>query len=347
MGKYSIDAFETHPLVKWRPVVTRPVERAFRLLELRQSELEPKSGELLAPPAVEGETVILLLRLDGKRGLADACGFVRRMGSCYAGGKELAAVVMAMGSFAGVAREQLVLAYARGFEKTFLLAEPGSGVAELCRRIGISFGLWLELERGILPLRRGIGLENLGRVWEKCPVYLRAGRALTEKELDAARRWHISGADAALPVGGTMTLRRVMFPRELTAGGPMPLRLWWQNIGTAPLYEKVCLKMELRGRENSHPIDAPGKMDHPGVGDSTMNLLAKIPEVPCGNYELWCGLKSGERFLPLAVDAAEQGGMYRLGDVTLDDVPRPYLATMWEVQYADGYYPLEDPAQPE
>ena len=83
------------------------------------------------------------------------------------------------------------------------------------------------------------------------------------------------------------------------------------------------------------------------MGDSTMNLLAKLPQVPCGTYELWIGLKAGEKSLPLAMEAQEDGGLYRVGDVTLDEASRPYLATMWEEQYADGYYPLEDPAQPE
>ena len=345
MGKYSIDAFEVHPLVKLRPVTTKPGTTSFQLLELHQAELE--KAELLAPPAADGENVILLLHLDEKSDLSDACGFIRRMGSCYEGGKGFAAVVMAMGTFDGVAREQLVKAYAQGFAAAILLAEPGNGVAEICRRMGVPFGLWLELERGILPLRRSIGQENLARVWEKYPVYLHAGKNLTEEELDAARRWHISAADVALPYGGWMTLRRMMFPEGLTTGGLMPLRLWWQNIGTAPIYENVQLQLELRCDGNRHEIDAPCMLEHPGVGDSTMNLLAKLPEVSCGTYELWVGLKAGEKSLPLAMEAQEDGGLYRVGDVTLDEESRPYLATMWEEQYADGYYPLEDPAQPE
>ena len=345
MGKYSIDAFEVHPLVKLRPVTTKPGATSFRLLELRQAELE--KVELLAPPAVVGDQVILLLHLDEKRDLSDACGFIRRMGSCYNGGKGFAAVVMAMGAFDGVAREQLVKAYAQGFDETSLLAEPGTGVAEICRRMGVPFGLWLELDRGILPLRRSIGQENLARIWENYPVYLRAGRELTEEALDAARRWHISGADVALPYGGWMTLRRMMFPKGLTAGGFMPLRLWWQNIGTAPIYETVQLQMELRCVDKRYEIEVPAILECPGVGDSTMNLLAELPEVPCGTYELWIGLKAGEKSLPLAMEAQEDKGMYHVGQVALDDVSRPYLATMWEEQYADGYYPLEDPAQPE
>ena len=345
MGKYSIDAFEVHPLVKLRPVTTKPGVTSFQLLELRQAELE--KAELLAPPAVAGGKVILLLHLDEKSDLSDACGFIRRMGSCYEGGKGFAAVVMAMGTFDGVAREQLVKAYAQGFDATFLLAEPGNGVAEICRRMGVPFGLWLELDRGILPLRRSIGQENLARVWEEYPVYLHAGRNLTEEELDAARRWHISAADVARPYSGWMTLRRMMFPKDLTTGGLMPLRLWWQNIGTAPIYESVQLRLELRWDGNRYEIEAPATLDRPGVGDSTMNLLAKLPEVPCGTYELWIGLKAGEKALPLTMEAQENGGLYQVGDVILDDVSRPYLATMWEEQYADGYYPLEDPAQPE
>ena len=347
MGKYSIDAFEVHPLIKLRPVMTAPLLRSYRLYELYQSALEPKCGELLDPPPVEGENVILLLHPDEKRDLADVCGFIRRMGSCYNGGRGFAAVVMEMGPFTGVAREQLVQAYRQGFDETFLLLKPGSGLAEVCRRLGIPFGLWLELERGILPLRRAIGQENLARVWENAPVYLRADRKLTEAELDAARRWHISGADVLLPVGVQMTLRRMMFPEALTTGGLMPLRLWWQNVGTAPIYEAVQLHLELRSGEAHYQIDAPGVLDRPGIGDSTMNLTAKLPQVPCGRYELWCGLKAGKKFLLLAMEAQENGGLYRVGEVTLDDVSRPYLATMWDEQYADGYYPLEDPAQPE
>ena len=345
MGKYSIDAFEVHPLVKLRPVTTKPGVTRFQLMELHQAELETE--ELPVPPAVDGENVILLLHLDEKSDLPDACGFIRRMGSCYKGGKGVAAVVMAMGHFNGVAQEQLVRAYAQGFDETFLLAAPGSGLAEVCRRMDIPFGLWLELGRGILPLRRSIGQENVARVWGKCPVYLHAGRELTEEELDAACRWHISGADVPLTCGGCLTLRRMMFPNGLTTDGLMPLRLWWQNIGTAPIYETVRLQLELRSGDERYEIEAPGALDHPGVGDSTMNLLAKLPQVPCGTYELWIGLEAGKKYLPLAMEAAEDKGMYHVGQVTLDAESRPYLAAMWEEQYADGYYPLEDPAQPE
>ena len=346
MGKYSIDAFEVHPLVKLRPLVTKPEEHAYQLLELHQSELEPGSGAFLAPPAAEGEQVVLLLHLDEKQDLTDACGFIRRMGRCYEGGKALAGVVVTGGAFAGAILDQLVQAYRQGFENTFLLAEPGTALAECCARMGVPFGLWLELDRGILPLRRETARSGLARNWEKYPVYIHSGRELTPEERDAAHRWHASGADVPALLGPRMTLRRLMFPRDLTAGGPMPLRLWWQNLGTAPMYREAEVCLELHDGEERFPIGVPEAMFRPGMGDSTVNTTARLPEV-CGTFDLRCGLRSRGKMWKLCMEAPEEDGMYTVGQVTLDDVPRPWLAAMWEENYADGYYPLEDPAQPE
>ena len=47
------------------------------------------------------------------------------------------------------------------------------------------------------------------------------------------------------------------------------------------------------------------------------------------------------------MDVPGTDGLYAIGTVHLDHTSRPYLRTMWQEQYADGYYPLEDPAEPE
>lgn len=347
MGKYSIDAFERYPLVKIRPRVTRMAASNYRLLTLSWAALETEDGQLRLPGEIGEGTVILRLNLDRPGDVDDACGFVRRMGSFYRGGKDFAGVVLSAGIYTSVALGQLVLSFAQGFESACLLAEPGTELMAACRKQHIKTGLWLDLNRGILNLRRAIAEENLQRTWRDTPVYLYADRDLTEEELDAAIRWHASGINMKASVGPCMTLRRMMFPEGLTSGGPMPLRLWWQNIGTAPIYERAEVKLELRSGEKRYEIAAEGLMDRPDIGDSTLNLTARLPEVACGSYGLWCGLKVGEQFLPLAMEAVENGGMYHVGDVTLDGESRPYLQTMWEEQYADGYYPLEDPAQPE
>ena len=345
MGKYSLDAFEAHPLVKLRPVMTEPDLSGYRLLELRRSELEPESGMLLPPPEIGEGRVLLRLQLNAADDISDACGFIRRMGSCYHGGTALAGVVMTAGAFSGTALIQLAWAYRQGFASTVLLAEPDAELMDICRREGIQTGLWLPIVRGILPLRRAIGEKKLQRVWRETPVYLWTGGPLASEELDAARRWHVSGANVPAPLGARMTLRRMMFPRDLTSGDIMPLRMWWQNIGTAPVYEDVRVRLVLRNGTEAFAVSVPGTMS-PGLGDTTFNTTALLPQVPCGTYGLWVGLETDRGSLTLAMDAPAEDGLYHIGEITLDDVPRPYLRTMWEDQYADGYYPLEDPAQP-
>lgn len=345
MGKYSLDAFEVHPLVKLRPSVTEPERSCYRLLELSRSELEPESG-MLQPPEIGAGPVLLRLRWDTADDISDVCGFIWRMGSCYAGGKALDGVVMTPGAFRGSALEQLVDAYRQGFESTFLLAQPGTELMDLCRRANVPAGLWLPLSEGILNLRRSIAKSHLARNWEKCPVYLYSEGELSAQELDAARRWHCSGANVMAPLGARMTLRRLMFPRDLTSGGVMPLRMWWQNIGTAPMYRDVRVRLMLRNGKEQVAVSVPGTM-RPGLGDTTFNTTVRLPKAPCSTYDLWVGLETDRGMLPLAMDAPTENGIYHIGEITLDDVPRPYLSTMWEDQYADGYYPLEDPAQPE
>lgn len=345
MGKYSLDAFEAHPLVKLRPSVTEPECSCYRLLELSRSELEPESG-MLPPPEIGDDRVLLCLRWDKADDISDVCGFIRRMGSCYAGGKALAGVVVTPGAFRGSALEQLMHAYRQGFDATFLLAQPGTEWMDICRREGIPAGLWLPLSEGILNLRRSVAKSHLARNWESCPVYLYSEGELSAEELDAARRWHCSGANIMAPLGAQMTLRRMMFPRDLTSGGIMPLRMWWQNIGTAPMYEAARVRLVLKNGEEQFAATVPGTMC-PSLGDTTFNTTALLPQIPCGTYSLWVGLGTDRDFLPLAMDAPIKNGLYHIGEITLDDVPRPYLSTMWETQYADGYYPLEDPAQPE
>lgn len=345
MGKFSLDAFEVHPLVKLRPSMTEPERGCYRLMELSRSELEPESGMRL-PPEIGDGRVLLCLQWDTLDDISDVCGFVRRMGSCYAGGKAFAGVVMAPGAFRGSTVAQLVHAYRQGFDTTVLLAEPGTEMMDLCRREGLPVGLWLPLSKGILPLRRSIAKSYLARNWESCPVYIYSDGELSAEELDAARRWHCSGANVMAPLGAQMTLRRMMFPRDLTSGGIMPLRMWWQNIGTAPMYHEVRVRLILQNGKEWFPVTVTGMMQ-PGLGDTTFNTTALLPQISCGTYSLWVGLETDAGPLPLMMDAPMKSGLYHIGEITLDDVPRPYLGTMWKDQYADGYYPLEDPAQPE
>ncbi len=342
MGKYSLDAFERYPLVKLRPAMAKPHLDCCRVLELSADPVE--AAEL---PELGMGTVLLRIWLNQRANPMEIREFLRKIGNHYSGAKGLAGVVLESGNCAGEELDQLIPFWRQSFDDAVLLVQPGTAMAEACRRQGMETGLWLTMEKGILPLRRAIGEGNLARQWETCPVYLYTEKDLSPVELDAARRWHASGANVQSPLGARMTLRRMMFPKELTSGGRMPLRMWWQNLGTAPLYQETKVLLELRTGEARFQIPISQSMHRMKIGDTTLNVTAELPAVPCGGYELWCGLESGGKMLPLSMEVEAQDGMYKIGTLTLDNVLRPYLKTMWEEQYADGYYPLEDPAQPE
>lgn len=346
MGKYSIDSFEPYALMKLRPQMKAPGCGNYRLLEVSQAELEPEKGVRLAPPAIPEGKVLLRLALDPAADAFDVSGFIRRIGAAYNGGQELAGVVVTAGEITGAGLVQVARAYQRGFDNTYLLVEPGTELMEACMKEGVVPGLWLPLCKGILNLRLAIAKAGLERGWEKRPVFVYAGRELCCKELEAATRWHASGADVPAPLGAVMTIRRVMFPRDLTSGGVMPLRLWWQNLGTSPLYREAKAIFALGEGDARYPIGIPEALGMPGTGDLTYNCNAQLPKLPSGTYTLWCGMEANGKLLPLSVEAPEKDGLYQIGEVTLDEEERPYLDRLWVDYYPDAYYPLEDPKEP-
>jgi len=346
MGKYSIDSFEPYTLMKLRPAMKAPGCGSYTLLEVSQAELEPEKGVRLAPPAAPEGKVLLRMTFDSAADANDVSGFIRRMGTFYQGGKNLAGVVLTAGNCTGSGLFEMVRAYSRAFESTFLLAEPGTELMEQCLKAHVPVGLWLPLCKGILNLRLSIAKAGLERGWEERPVFVYAGRELTCEEKEAARRWHASGADVCAKLGAEMTLRRLMFPKDLTTGGVMPVRLWWQNLGTSPLYREAKNVLVLGQGEERYPICIPGSMGKPGTGDATFNANARLPKLPAGTYTLWCGLEVEGKRIPLAMDAPCKDNLYQVGEVTLDETERPYLERLWVDYYPDAYYPLEDPKEP-
>lgn len=341
MGKYSIDAFEQHALVKLRPQSVPMPCKNYVLISLRQSAQDTPCLPQTASP------LLLQIILDAAKDLQETAAFIRHVGMQYCGGAALSGVVVDHGTFSGAALHELAAAYIQGFESTVLLSRPDSVFTSVLVQNGAAPGLWLDMSCGILPLRLAVAEHNLQRTWRDRPVYVYNDSPLNEAQLDAAVRWHACGANFPASLGPQLTLRRVMFPQGLTSGGPMPLRMWWQNIGTSPLYQPAEVRLELRCETSTARIVLDGLLSDCPVGDTMLNTTADLPQLPAGEYELWCGLFAKGQPLSVAIDAPCCDGMYPIGALNLDDNPRPYLADMWLQQYADGYYPLEDPAQPE
>ena len=252
------------------------------------------------------------------------------------------AVVASGCGFPEAALPAIAKAYLQGFPGIPLLSAPDDPLMAYLP----DAGLWLEPDWGILPLRLAIARNRLERRWRQHPVYARTASPLTEEVRQALARWHCTACNMPGPWGPQMTLRRLMFPRDLTAGAEAPFRMWWQNLGTAPLYgpANALLFLEKNGRlfplTGNMPVECH-------LGDTTCNPLLTLPELPDGEYALLCALEFGGKRLPLSMKVPNRDGLYSIGAVHLDHIPRPYLRTMWQAQYADGYYPLEDPAAPE
>lgn len=327
MGKYALDAFEAHPLTKLRPPMAAPGSSSFTLVS--------------APAEIQGDSPALL-RPALPDSLETACALLARMAETLPHSPKPIAVAATGRSFPEEALPRLAQAYIQSFPGMALLAAPDDPLMPHLPEAG----LWLEADRGILPLRLAIARNHLERRWRQHPVYAWTEQPLTEEVLQALTRWHCTACNLPGPFGPQMTLRRLMFPRALTAGAQAPFRMWWQNLGTAPIYGPAAALLVLEKDGTRFPLDGDAPIEC-RLGDATCNPTLTLPDLPDGEYPLLCALEADGRRLPLSMEVPSKDGLYTVGTVRLDHTPRPYLQTMWQAQYADGYYPLEDPAAPE
>lgn len=343
MNPYSLDYFEqTLPVDKIRPPYQKPCADGPRLAVCdvaqsgwdRAAPIPPKGSiALLAPHPASGSD-----RIEADR-------FLRRLGACTQGGRGFAGVLLDADDGAA-----LLPAWRRAFDAVPLIvrADRPRQITAL-RREGVSFGLLLDAADGTLPVRRWLARQELSSVWQTSPVFLLAkgcpddaptlGRAL--------EGWHALAADVPGAVPGALLVRRVTYPKALSTGGAFPVRLWLQNTGNTPVYPLSGLQLMLRGSKECRRIPLRMAARSWPVGDTVYNEIAQLPGLVPGRYRLLCRVlrEDGCGAIPLG-EGAEEDGWYPLGELVLDDTPRPELYTVWDNYYPDGYYPLVDPPLP-
>lgn len=325
MGKYSLDAFERYPLTKLRPKTPPPDTQYTPIASLVCPALPDRfaPGTLLRLTWSETQPDLAYLR-----SLSRLCPPERAAGIILDGA--------AVENPAALCRDLLSC-----FPGIPFFAPPGSSL-----RPDVPCGLFLDLSQGILPLRLAVARHHLEESWREIPVCVSAAEPLTSEVQEALTRWHCSFCSAPAIVGPRLTLRRLMFPRDLTANAPAPFRMWWQNLGPAPLYTPALPRLALEYQGRPVPLGG-GEPMAVSLGDAVCNPMLTLPDLPDGEYPLLCALEVNGQKQRLCMDAARADGFYTVGTIHLDHTPRPYLQTMWLDQYADGYYPLEDPAAPE
>lgn len=343
MNIYSLEYFEqTLPVEKIRPPYRKPSADGPRL---SVCDVEQSAWDGASVSASDG-MVLLSPRPTRSEGLRGTEIFLQRLGMQTQGGCRCAGVLLDTDA---VDPAEFSV-WRRAFDGAVLIARADQTEQIAALRIaGLPFGLLLDAHAGILPVRRQLAEQGLQFVWQSAPVFLLAkgcpdGGAALKQAMDG---WHVLAADVPGAVPGTLLVRRVTYPKALSSGGALPLRLWLQNVGNTPVYTASQMQLRLKTPEGCLPILVRLAPRVWPVGDTVHNEITQLPGVAPGCYELQCRVwkENGCGIIPLGSEN-DGDGWLSLGTAVLDDTPRPELYIVWDTYYPDGYYPLEDPKLP-
>src|SRR5438067_3375212 len=112
--------------------------------------------------------------------------------------------------------------------------------------------------------------------------------------LDQALRWHVTSVNiksSPIPsewksqfesfqkkMGYRLILRRLEYPKTVSAGSMMPIHMWWLNAGVAPIYREYQLAMELKSASASAVMRVPAKLKEWLPGDEVVDRSLYVPE---------------------------------------------------------------------
>lgn len=348
MNKYSLEAFEKYSQEKLRFQDQGPQENYKRAYTVQEAEWQKEN--VLPKRAHIGEPCLLSLSLQADSytdtQAAHASAFVRRLAAATNGGEGYIGVLVDIGGFTGSAADMLLRTYERVFTSTNLIVRLTD--TEVLQGIRITnFGLLLNAAT-VLETRLALARGQLQKKWQAAPVLLCCGASKEKAELlKAGEAWHVYAADTPSQLGSRLALRRLTYPKELSAGGVIPLRFWWQNIGSSPEYIHTELAVFVKAGQKLIRIEIADNVSLWGIGDRSFNCIARLPKLPSGTYALYCAVLGAQgATVPLNIGLDCDEGTYMIGSVHIDELNRDYLEHIWEDFYPDGYYPLEDPKLP-
>ena len=191
----------------------------------------------------------------------------------------------------------------------------------------------------------GLARAGIQDAWRKAPVSLetcgtpaswhRNAKYDLEYTLDQALRWHVSTVNiksTAIPddwkasfdafqkkMGYRFSLRRLEYPKVAHAGRLLPISMWWQNVGVAPVYCDYTLAVELRGGGGNSivklPVDLRKWLPGEAVFDGSLYVDAGLKP---GVYRLRVGIldpRTEKPAIKLAIEGRQPDGWYDLGEL--------------------------------
>jgi Domain of unknown function (DUF4832) len=124
-------------------------------------------------------------------------------------------------------------------------------------------------------------------------------------------------------MGYRFILRRLEYPRTVTAGDMMPVHMWWLNAGVAPIYREYPLAVELRSSRDSVvirvPVDIRKWLPGDAVFDGTLFLPATLP---AGKYDVRVAMidpQTGAAAIRFAIEGRDSDGWYNLGSLNVEN----------------------------
>lgn len=203
-------------------------------------------------------------------------------------------------------------------------------------------------EDGWLNTAQRLAECGLQRHWETAPVYARLQSPPDAEKREQLRFWHVRAASQEAGLDADLRLRRATFPKQISSQGWLPLRLWFDNAGPSPLYGTHRLWLRFTRNGESREISLHHQPNvFQKTGDIVYNEIARLPELPLGDIRVQISLRGPGGAVPLNASLPAENGWYTLGSPAADSLPRPHYKTLWDTWYPDGYYPLEDPKEPQ
>jgi Domain of unknown function (DUF4832) len=181
-------------------------------------------------------------------------------------------------------------------------------------------------------------------VWQKRPVSLEVCGTVSEWKrdhfglnyiLEQALRWHVTSVNlksSPIPadwkadfeafekkIGYRFLLRRLEYPKTVSAGSMLPIHMWWLNAGVAPAYTNYPLAVELRSAKDSAVMNVPVDVRKWLPGDAVFDGSLFVPDtLPEGIYDVRVAMldpRTSKPAVRFAIAGRNSDGWYSQGQI--------------------------------
>lgn len=286
------------------------------------------------------------------------CNLIKELGSRYDGNPLIYAVDISLSGAWGEGEgydkvdpkilEMLIDSYTSSFKKTHLLGQIcapelvvyGNKTRPVgFRADGLGYGYHMRkyLPRNIYPMRNA---------WEKSPVAFESYWYLAEWQrqgwdidyiIEQSLKWHVSsmnGKSSTIPfewkekveswikkMGYRFAIRGIEYPAVVKKGSGLPVELYVDNLGVAPIYNYVPVRFKLVNAEKEYVINTNIDIRKWMPADTIEKFDLSIPkDIEKSTYDIQVSIGGfdGYPLIYIATETVNENGWYYLGQVDVE-----------------------------